>query len=212
MRRAWLRAAWLLPAVLLASLVFPAAAQKPKAPATSVAPATAKVQAPATVAQVDTHAGDELAIGREGRYVLSRSFSYLEDAGGELVLADLLKPEAQARFQPVPQTGPATNFGLTRSAIWLRVTLRPERDAPADWMLELAYPPLDRLELYAPDGKGGFSRQVGGDLSPFAERAVVHRNHVMPLRLKPGAASTLYLRVSSGGTVSAPVNLSLIHI
>lgn len=206
MRRAWLRAAWLLLAVLLASLVFPAAAQKPKTPVT----ATAKAQAPAAAAaQADTPADTslEVAIGREGRYVLSRSFSYLEDAGGELVLADLLKPEAQARFQPVPQTGPATNFGLTRSAIWLRVTLRPERDAPADWMLELAYPPLDRLGLYAPDGKGGFSRQVGGDLSPFAERAVVHRNHVMPLRLKPGAASTLYLRVSSGGTVSAPVNL-----
>jgi hypothetical protein len=74
-------------------------------------------------------------------------------------------------------------------------------------MLELAYPPLDRLELYSPDGKGGFSRQVGGDLLPFAERAVVHRNHVMPVRLKPGAANTLYLRVASGGTVSAPVKL-----
>jgi hypothetical protein len=146
------------------------------------------VPPPAAVAEADT--GSDLAIGSEGSYALSRSFTYLEDAGGELALADLLKPEAQARFQPVPQTGSATNFGLTSAAIWLRVTLRTARDTPADWMLELAYPPLDRLELYAPDGKGGFSRQVGGDLSPFADRAVVHRNHVMPVRLKPGAAST----------------------
>jgi PAS domain S-box-containing protein len=149
----------------------------------------------------------EITIGSDGKYVLSQSFTYLEDAGGELTLADLLKPDAQARFQPVPQTGSATNFGLTSSAIWLRVNLRTERSAPADWMLELAYPPLDRLELYSPDGKGGFVGQVGGDLLPFADRAVVHRNHVMPLRLKPGATNALYLRVTSGGTVSAPVRL-----
>ena len=95
MRRVWLRGVWLLQVVLLAGLVFPAAAQKPKTPIT---PATAKAQAPAaTVAQADapTDTGHEVAIGREGRYALSRSFSYLEDAGGELVLADLLKPEAQ---------------------------------------------------------------------------------------------------------------------
>lgn len=203
MSRGWRRGAWVLSALLLAGLAFSAAAQKP-------APAKARAipSAPAP-AQADT--GNEFAIGNEGSYALSRAFSYLEDASGELVLADLLKAEAQAHsqvhFQPVPQTGPATNFGLTSAAIWLRVTLRAARDAPADWMLELAYPPLDRVELYTPDGKGGFSRQVGGDLSPFAERAVVHRNHVMPVRLKPGAAATLYLRVSSGGTVSAPVKL-----
>ncbi len=149
----------------------------------------------------------EIAIRNDGKYVLSQSFTYLEDAGGELTLADLLKADAQARFQPVPQTGSATNFGLTSSAIWLRVNLRTERATPADWMLELAYPPLDRLELYSPDGKGGFVGQIGGDLLPFADRAVVHRNHVMPVRLKPGAVNTLYLRVTSGGTVSAPVRL-----
>jgi hypothetical protein len=42
---------------------------------------------------------------------------------------------------------------------------------------------------------------------PFAERAVQHRNHVMPVRLKAGAVNVVYLRVASGGTVSAPVKL-----
>lgn len=197
MKPAWRRGAWALLAVLLASLVLPATAQKP---------APAKAQTALAPTQ-EASTASETAIGNEGSYALSRSFSYLEDAGGELALADLLKPDAQARFQPVAQSGSATNFGLTSAAIWLRVTLRTAPGAPADWMLELAYPPLDRVELYAPDGKGGFSRQVGGDLLPFAERAVVHRNHVMPVRLKPGAATTLYLRVTSGGTVSAPVKL-----
>ncbi|MEO6018445.1 MAG: 7TM diverse intracellular signaling domain-containing protein [Polaromonas sp.] len=154
-----------------------------------------------------TPAGAEVAVAHADSYPLSHAFSALEDAGGQLTLADILKPDAQARFTPVPQSGAATNFGLTSSAIWLRVQLRAARDAPPDWMLELAYPPLDRLELYSPDGVGGMMRQVGGDLLPFAGRPVVHRNHVLPVRLKPGAVQALYLRLSSEGTVSAPVKL-----
>jgi PAS domain S-box-containing protein len=197
MKPVWRRGAWALLAVLLASLALPAAAQK-------LAPGKAQT---ALAPTPEAGTGSETAIGNEGSYALSRSFTYLQDASGELALADLLKPDAQARFQPVAQSGSATNFGLTSAAIWLRVTLRTAPGAPTDWMMELAYPPLDRVELYAPDGKGGFIRQVGGDLLPFAERTVVHRNHVMPVRLKPGVATTLYLRVTSGGTVSAPVKL-----
>ncbi|MEO6016860.1 MAG: 7TM diverse intracellular signaling domain-containing protein, partial [Polaromonas sp.] len=149
----------------------------------------------------------EVAVAHADSYPLSHAFSVLEDATGQLTLADILQPDAQALFRPVPQTGAATNFGLTSSAIWLRVQVRAARDAPPDWMLELAYPPLDRLELYSPDGAGGMTRQVGGDLLPFAGRAVVHRNHVLPVRLKLGAVQALYLRLSSEGTVSAPAKL-----
>ncbi len=186
-------------ALLLAAIVLSAGAQKQSAPTQA-----------ANTANTASAAGEgegEVAIGGGDSYAISRSFSYLEDAGGELTLADILKADTQARFQPVPQSGSATNFGLTSSAIWLRVNLRADRNAPADWMLELAYPPLDRVELYSPDGKGGFTPQVGGDLLPFADRAVQHRNHVMPVRLKAGAVNALYLRVTSGGTVSAPVKL-----
>ena len=75
-------------------------------------------------------------------------------------------------------------------------------------MLELAYPPLDRLELYTSSGKdAAFERQLGGDLRPFASRAVPHRNHVLPVRLTPGGETVLYLRLKSEGTVVAPVTL-----
>jgi PAS domain S-box-containing protein len=193
-------------ALLLAATVLGAGAQ-PQTPARQAAKPV-NAASTANAANAAPAAGEgEVAIGSDESYPISRSFSYLEDAGGELTLAGILKADAQARFQPVPQSGSATNFGLTSSAIWLRVNLRADHNAPADWMLELAYPPLDRVELYSPDGKGGFTPQVGGDLLPFAERAVQHRNHVMPVRLKAGAVNVVYLRVASGGTVSAPVKL-----
>ncbi|HEY8356299.1 MAG TPA: 7TM diverse intracellular signaling domain-containing protein, partial [Ramlibacter sp.] len=103
--------------------------------------------------------------------------------------------------------GPAANFGLTRAAIWLRVQVATPAGSAPDWLLELAYPPLDRLEVFAPDGRGGWTQQQAGDLLPFASRPIVHRNHVLPLRLAGGAPTTLYLRLASEGTIAAPLRL-----
>ncbi|MEP6823468.1 MAG: 7TM diverse intracellular signaling domain-containing protein [Ramlibacter sp.] len=149
---------------------------------------------------------ENVPIGQDESYLLSPHFSFLEDRRGQLTLDDVRKPRPHARFQPVA-AGPGANFGLTNSAIWLRVTLDVAPGAPRDWLLELAYPPLDRFELWTPDAAGTYTQQIGGDLLPFAQRAVAHRNHVMPVHLEPGAQATLYLRLKSEGTVSAPVRL-----
>jgi PAS domain S-box-containing protein len=74
-------------------------------------------------------------------------------------------------------------------------------------MLEVAYPPLDQLEVFLSNPGGGYDKQSGGDSLPFAQRSVPHRNHVKPLNLAPDAISTLYLRVASQGTVSVPTTL-----
>jgi PAS domain S-box-containing protein len=147
-----------------------------------------------------------VAIGAQDRYVLSRAFTYFEDKNARLRLEDILQPQVQAQFQPVPQSGHGANFGFTRSAIWLRVQLQADPASPPGWLLELAYPPLDRIDLYSSEGST-YRVQSGGDLLPFATRAIPNRNHVLPVKLVPGATSTLYLRLQSEGTVVAPVTL-----
>ncbi|HZY18165.1 MAG TPA: 7TM diverse intracellular signaling domain-containing protein [Ramlibacter sp.] len=153
-----------------------------------------------------TLAGD-LAIGHDASQDLRRSFDVLEDRDGRLTFEDVLAPAVQARFHALRPLGPGPNFGLTHSVYWLRVTLRTARDAPADWLLEIAYPPLDRIEVIAVDATGRRQQHAGGDSRSFASRAVAHRNHVFPLRLAPGQTTTLYLRVQSEGTVSVPARL-----
>lgn len=148
-----------------------------------------------------------LAVGQEASYPLSRDFMVLEDTAGQWTLDDVLAPQQQAGFKPVARGGAATNFGLTASAYWLRITLQPQSDAPRQWLLEVAYPALDQLALFTANTRGGFDRQTGGDLQPFANRSIPHRNHVLPLTLIPGQETTLYLRVQSQGTVSAPVRI-----
>ena len=149
----------------------------------------------------------ELAVGAGDNYLLSPSFMYLEDKEGKLAFDEILRPEAQAAFRPLRQAGPGANFGLTRSAIWLRVKLKTSTDTAGDWLLEVAYPPLDSVQLYTRDAGFGVQRELAGDALPFASRAVPHRNHILPVRLAPDAENILYLRLESQGTVSAPVRL-----
>lgn len=146
-----------------------------------------------------------MRIGSESSYSLSREFSYLIDPTDRLALTDIVQPAVQARFQPLQPTGPGASFGFDTAAIWLRLTLDTAPDAPRDWLLEIAYPPLDHLVLFTP-GPDGYVRQEAGDHLPFASRAIKHRNHVLPVRLAPGS-STLYLRIQSEGAVTAPVTL-----
>ncbi len=158
-------------------------------------------------AGVSHSAPGEVDVAGAESYPLSRAFTFLEDREGKLTLEDVLQPGVQARFKPLQQAGPGANFGLTHSAIWLRVKLNVKSSAPRDWMIELAYPPLDTLELYSPGASAGFLKQVGGDAYSFSSRPVAHRNHVLPVRLEPGQDNLIYLRIASEGTVSAPVTL-----
>jgi PAS domain S-box-containing protein len=145
-------------------------------------------------------------IGGDDSYSLSWSFDVLEDAGGILGAEDVLRGAARAKFSPLSGVGPGPNFGLTRSAYWLRATLRPQPGAPREWLLEIGYPPLDRIDVYVSHA-GRLQHQAGGDSQPFAARAVAHRNHVFPVTLQPQGDTILLLRVQSEGTVSAPARL-----
>jgi PAS domain S-box-containing protein len=154
--------------------------------------------------------GDSAAsvtLGAGGEWPLSRAFLWLEDPTTQLALEQVLQPANQARFKPVAASGAGSNFGLTSAAIWLRLDLRTPQGVAHDWLLEVAYPPLDHLELHVPDGQGGYSRQTAGDTVPFSQRVVPHRNHVLRVNLPPGSEHTLYLRVRSEGPVSVPARL-----
>lgn len=132
---------------------------------------------------------------------LSSQVMVLEDASGGL---DLAAVQAQAaRMQPAAVDGAAINFGFSASIWWLRIDLDADPGAARDWLLEVAYPALDRVDLFAPDG----TRLVVGDRLPFAERPVAHRHFVLPLRLPEAGGSTVWLRVASEGALAVPLRL-----
>ena len=127
----------------------------------------------------------------------------LADPGGKLGIEQILGTTQAGRFTP-RTAGGEINFGYVDAAYWLRVRVQTAR--VADWMLEIEYPSLDSVEVYAPDDTGHLIRQQAGDLQPFAQRPYPYHNLVFPLRL-PGGESVIYLRVQSAGNLTVPMRI-----
>jgi diguanylate cyclase (GGDEF)-like protein len=152
------------------------------------------------------HVGTTLAAVRLApgatSHALAAEVSVLEDPGGRWSLADVQGRGAE--FQPSGLAGDAAiNFGYSASAWWLRFEVEASPAVSRNWMLEVAFPTLDRVDYFGPGGE----HLSAGDQLLFAARPVLHRNFVFPLRLGEAGASTVWLRVASEGTLTVPLRL-----
>ena len=98
---------------------------------------------------------------------LTPYFSTLEDAGMNLTLDDVQQADVAARFKMDAPAGDALSFGYTRSAYWLRLTLRNTGKLPLERMLELGYAGLSAVEFYQPAAKGAYQLVLPAAPCPF---------------------------------------------
>jgi signal transduction histidine kinase len=144
---------------------------------------------------------------------LGRVTQVFEDPSGTASIEEIASPEGAARFRALDAG--SLNAGYSRSAFWLKVqlTYRPVNPvASADWLLELAYPPMDHADLYlaSADAAPSLTWQTG-DMLPFSSRQIKQNNYVFDLNLKANESKTVYLRIASHGSVQAPLNLWASH-
>lgn len=145
----------------------------------------------------------ELA-GDKQQYVLGGHLSWLEDKPGRLNLEQVIEADATRRFTVSRQRVP--NFGFTRSAYWFKLPL-VNRTAPSHWILETEYPMLDHVDVYyVRDGKL-LKHMANGDLLPFRQREIQHRNICFPVELAPGEAMDVYIRVATQSSLQLPIQL-----
>ena len=140
---------------------------------------------------------------------LGRSLQVFEDPSGQASIADVRAQAAAGNFKLHDKA--TLNAGYSRSAFWLKIDLHYRPANPAaqrTWLLELAYPPLDHLDLYMADANGDYRliRQTG-DALPFASREIRQNNYLFDLEFKPDQQRSVYLRLASEGSIQAPVTL-----
>ncbi len=140
---------------------------------------------------------------------LGRVMQVFEDTDGSASIEQVSSPAFAASFKAHPAD--VLNAGYSTSAFWLKVDLRyiaMPQAAPRTWLLELAYPPLDHLELYLADASGRYRLvQRTGDALPYASRQIEQANYVFELPMQPDQALTAYLRLQSEGSIQAPLSL-----
>lgn len=127
---------------------------------------------------------------------LSKHLSYIEDRAGTLSIEDVVRKAGEWKRSP----SGFVNFGYSASTYWFRADIRNIRDSGRNAVLEIDFPSLDYVELYSPDGSGGFSAVRTGDRRNFDSRPIRDPNLLFPLHLAPGV-TTVYLKVRNAGSL-----------
>ncbi|NEW08157.1 GGDEF domain-containing protein [Paenibacillus sp. SYP-B3998] len=142
----------------------------------------------------------------KNEYELIPYTSVLEDKSGRLVIYDLIQPELSDKFVQVKSETP--NYGFTPSNYWTKLKLT-NKSSKEDWLLEIAYPPLDSINLYVMDGSNVVVQKHTGDDTPFPYREMNNRKLVFKIHAEQDQPLTLYMRFQTQGAMVMPLNLIL---
>ncbi len=142
-------------------------------------------------------AGDELFLGPHIRY--------LEDERGTLDILEVASPNTAWKFKRCKRISPG--FGFTSSVFWFRFTLYNPGSKTLTRFLEIEYPLLDHIDLYAPDGKGDYKIYRQGDRQVFFKRPIKYRNFVFILKVPPQKRLDYFLRVKTSSSLNLPARL-----
>jgi signal transduction histidine kinase len=142
--------------------------------------------------------------GARGSYPLGEHLFILRDKSGNLEFADVLKPENADKFQPAGSEAPS--FGFTDDAFWLRLRIKDD-SGHEHWLLEIAYPLLQNIDLYLPASDGSYYHKRAGESLLFHERDAPHRNFVFELTTRKGSVDTIYIRIRTESSVIMPVHI-----
>lgn len=150
---------------------------------------------------------DTSETGRQ--FPIERHVSFLEDARGELRPEALLRGERDRMLQE--NQGRNFSFGISSSTYWLMFELSNnglgDSFASMQRLLEVNYPPLDRITLYFFDSQGNLRQIESGDTLPFDSRPMAHTGYVFPLDINLGETRRFLLKVNSQGSVRVPMTL-----
>lgn len=89
-------------------------------------------------------------------------------------------------------------------ALWIRFTVPPAPDSER-WYLEIPYPAVNRVTLYAQDSVGQWSPMVAGDEVPVADWPLPHRHPVLPVSVSAESPRQHLLKVENPHSFSAPL-------
>ena len=129
----------------------------------------------------------------------------LQDPSRDLAVEDVVRPPLAAQFLHADHAGNLAGF--SRSAFWLRLSLRTAPQLAEPLLLVVEYPLLDHVDFYEPAPEGGFRRQTSGDAVPFGSRRLPLRLPTFEVAPTQGESRVYYLRVVSTGPLQAPLRL-----
>lgn len=137
---------------------------------------------------------------------LAPYIAVLEDPGQKLTLDDVRQPAMASQFDGIA-TDQALNVGFTRSAYWLRLTLRNASSVPVARLIDIGQSTLSNIQFFHPQADGSQRTVSTGAAWPFSTRAYRDRFFVFPVTLPSHTSQTFYFRVQSANGMLIPATL-----
>lgn len=104
-----------------------------------------------------------------------------------------------------PSEGPNPNLGLSQFSVWVAFEIE-NFSQRTHYLLDIAYPLLDDVELYDLDAEGNLrSLAHFGSFKTFKERIYQSSNYIFDLNLKPTERKKYFLRVKSSEQIILPI-------
>lgn len=119
----------------------------------------------------------------------------------------LLTPDNVLQQDGWRRNGQGMSFGYTRSVFWFRLQLENPGQEPVERLLKLAYPVLDRVQIYSRLNGGKWQLLELGDKQPFAQRPIHHRLFVIPLTLPAQQHTEWLFRVQTSSAMQFPLSI-----
>ncbi|MBK8971724.1 MAG: GGDEF domain-containing protein [Hahellaceae bacterium] len=135
---------------------------------------------------------------------LARRYHLWEDVDRTATL-ETLPPADSAEWQH--NSAGLTNFGLTHSAYWLRLSLSDLKQLRSEVYIRLNYPHLDEIDFYLLSDGQVLKHLATGDTRPFASRETQHRTYLLPLSADMPDSIDVVIRVASQGPMMLPLDL-----
>ena len=124
------------------------------------------------------------------------------DASGERTVEQVL-----ARPFSVPVSAYAT-LGVQRDVVWLKIPVAVAAGSDGQWVLDIDYAVLNRIDVYVREGGTVARRAVLGGLVPATSSSLGARAPAVEMHLEGGHQYELLLRVENVGSKILPIRLS----
>ncbi len=137
-------------------------------------------------------------------YSVGGHFQYVADPQGRMDI-NAVREVPDSHWRAVASETP--NFGFTDTTYWFRASFT-QGSEEQEWLLELAYPLLDYVDLWVFGEEGLVEHYQTGDRYEFSQRPIRFRNFLFPLSFPEGETLQVYVRLDSSSAIQMPMSLT----
>lgn len=138
------------------------------------------------------------------RIFLNSHLQYFAATNEHTTLEELINNNANVKWQDMNSSG--TGLRFYEFPIWFKIDLTNQTNQ-SNWLLEIAWPYLDRIEVYVLSNGQLQQHYLTGDTLPFENRPKPHRYFLFPFTIPSDDSRSVYIKIESTDDLVVPITL-----